>query len=118
MTITVSKLVLKNYRSCPDLIVEFSRYTALVGYNNSGKSNLLAALSWLLKKYSLPAAEFWDEREPVSVSGELKDIDEADLALLNDRAQAQIAPFIVEGTLTIRRSQPHPDAKASELSRF
>lgn len=116
MTITVSKLVLSNYRSCPDLIVDFSRYTGLVGYNNSGKSNLLAALSWLLKKYSLPAAEFWNEREPVSVSGELKDIDEADLALLNDRAQAQIAPFIVDGTLTIRRTQPHPDAKASDLS--
>lgn len=115
MAITVSRLRLSNYRSCRELEVELNRYTALVGYNNSGKSNILSALAWLLKKYSLPASEFWDPTLPITVYAELTEIEEKDIELLIERQQAQISPFIANKTLCIRRSQPHPDAKAAEL---
>lgn len=115
MTITVAKLSISNYRSCPDLVVELARYTALVGYNNSGKSNILAALSWLLRRHSLPAREFWNSEMPVVIFGELVGIDEQDLALLNERARTQISAFIVNGTLQVRRSQPHPDARVTDI---
>ncbi|MGH8085008.1 MAG: ATP-dependent nuclease [Lysobacter sp.] len=115
MSITVSKLWLSNYRSCKDLQVELTRYTALIGYNNSGKSNILGALSWLLKKYSLPASDFWNPGHPVSVTAELTGIDEGDLALLLDKPRGQISPFINGDTLSVRRVQSQPDAKASEV---
>jgi len=38
---------IKNYRSCKDIFLEFGSMHALVGANNSGKSNILRALDFL-----------------------------------------------------------------------
>lgn len=115
MSITIKQISISNFRSCENLLVELNRYTALVGYNNCGKSNVLAGISWLLRRHSLPAGDFWDVEQPVVVSGTFVGIDDHDLALLSERPRAQISAFIFDGTLQMRRTQLRPDARATDI---
>jgi len=46
----VSRLKVKNFRSMKNVELKFKPLTILVGPNASGKSNILLALDWLLKK--------------------------------------------------------------------
>lgn len=49
----LSKVTIKNYKSCRETELKLLSYTPLVGYNNAGKSNALSAIQWLLRKSSL-----------------------------------------------------------------
>ena len=40
MNVIVKNLKIKNFRSCIETNVYVNPYTALVGYNNAGKSNI------------------------------------------------------------------------------
>jgi predicted ATP-dependent endonuclease of OLD family len=44
----IRRIHIENYRSIGDLDIEFSSVNALVGANNSGKSNILRALNLVL----------------------------------------------------------------------
>ena len=63
------KIHIQNYRSCSDVHVPLGDLTVLVGRNNSGKSSIMRAAQWLLKKSSLVESDFGDPGKPVVVSG-------------------------------------------------
>ena len=44
-TLKISRLIIKNYRNLKDIDVHLSDTVALIGENNSGKSNLLRAVT-------------------------------------------------------------------------
>lgn len=50
----LSKISIKNFRSCKDIDINFSSFTPLIGYNNAGKSTILNAIEWLFKKNFCP----------------------------------------------------------------
>ena len=50
MSHIISYLKVKNFKSIKEESFELANYTALVGYNNAGKSNIIESLQWLLKK--------------------------------------------------------------------
>ena len=52
MKVLVKNLKIKNFRSCIETNVYINPYTALVGYNNAGKSNIILALKFLLEPSS------------------------------------------------------------------
>ena len=54
----ISEIIPQNFRSCIDATFPLSEFTPLVGYNNGGKSNLLASIRWLLRPYSLSTTDF------------------------------------------------------------
>ena len=77
----LTKLVVTNFRSIqgPVQITVPSRHIALVGSNNAGKSNIVAALDWVLGSrtpYNLRASQddYFSSSKPVVIEATLGDI--------------------------------------------
>jgi putative ATP-dependent endonuclease of OLD family len=99
---------IRNFRSCREVRVELSDITPLVGRNNTGKSNILRAIAWLLRFESLDASDFFEETTGVEVRGLVSGIDDGILAKLIDTHKTKLTPHVQNGTLTIRRLQAKP----------
>ncbi|MBI4548381.1 MAG: ATP-dependent endonuclease [Ignavibacteriae bacterium] len=58
----LSRVHIKNYRSCKDVKIEFGALNAFVGANNSGKSNIIRALDFLFNPSTtkLDEESFWN----------------------------------------------------------
>jgi energy-coupling factor transporter ATP-binding protein EcfA2 len=94
---------------------DLSNFTPLVGYNNAGKTNVLTAVKWLLKKSSLGEDCFNDPALPIVVTGTIDGIDEALLNSLGTH-ESKVRPYIDNAVLTIRRTQNSPGAPVKEIS--
>lgn len=112
----ISKIRIQNYKSIKDAKFPLSNYTPLVGYNNAGKTNILEALSWVIKKSSLPAADFYDPEDPVIVTVDISGIDAPVLDALEQNHRNRIAPRVIDGSISLRRAQATPDSAAREIS--
>lgn len=106
----LKRVVIKNYRSCIRFEAELADFTPLVGYNNAGKSNVLAAIRWAIAPWALMESDFRDKTREVSVELTVGGIAEALLESLNEKHRTKIAPFRKDETLEIRRSQATPGA--------
>lgn len=105
----VSRLIIKNFRSCRDVAISLSPFTPIVGYNNGGKSNILTALEWLLSPTKLPGTDFWDSVEPVVVEATIAGVDAEVLDLLSDANRKKVEPYLSDGTISVRRTVDGPD---------
>ncbi|MDE5069571.1 MAG: AAA family ATPase, partial [Trichodesmium sp. St4_bin8_1] len=65
MSHKLTKIEIKNFRSIIDIDCELSEYSPVVGYNNAGKTNILEAIKWVLRKSLLKATDFHDPNLPV-----------------------------------------------------
>ena len=116
MAIYINRITITNYRSAVTTELLLSPYTPLVGYNNSGKSNAISAIQWLLRKSVLAATDFNDPTRAVEVSGDVHGITQAEIDSMPARQQPQIAPYIRNGSLTIKRTQPNPAARTADIT--
>lgn len=116
MAVYVDKITISNYRSFVTTDLLLSPYTPLVGYNNSGKSNAISAIQWLLRKSVLQAADFNDPTRAVEVSGHVVGITQAEIDSMPARQQPQISPYIVNGCLTVKRTQANPGARTTDIT--
>ncbi|OYY73498.1 MAG: OLD family endonuclease [Gammaproteobacteria bacterium 28-57-27] len=116
MPVYIDKITITNYRSASAAELFLSPYTPLVGYNNSGKSNAISAIQWLLRKSVLPSTDFNDPTRAVEVTGHVTGITQAEIDSMPVRQQQQIAPYIENGCLTIKRTQANPSARATEIT--
>ncbi len=105
---------INNFCSCLSVPVDLSDFNPIVGYNNSGKSNILRAINWLLKKSVLTKHHFHIPNDPVTVEGVISGIT-ASLPLLPANQQAQILPYINNDKLRIRRRQDQPNCSAKDI---
>lgn len=113
---SISKVSIQNFKSCKSLKeLEFEAFTPLVGYNNAGKSNLLSAIQWVLKKSSLPESAFFDPTQPVVVEAWIGGIDSGVLESVDKAHRPKIEPYVKDGVLRIRREQATPSAGATEI---
>lgn len=106
----LSKIRIKNFRSIVDLELHLSPFTALVGENNVGKSNILNAIQWFVKPEKLEEKHFNNLKNPIVVEGEISGVSEEILQNLTDVHADRLRPFIVEGNITIRRTMDEPAA--------
>lgn len=111
----ISKIKVVNFRSIRDGEFSLSPYTALVGCNNAGKTNILQAICWIVKRASLPASDFFDPSLSVVVTAEISGIDGLVLDALADNHRQRVEPLIVDGKLKIRRTQTTPAQTASQI---
>jgi putative ATP-dependent endonuclease of OLD family len=118
MGLLISDLKINNFRSCKAAEIKLSAFTPLVGYNNCGKSNILSAIQWLLRRTSLDFPDFNDSGLAVEVSGTITGITQPILDSLEPKQRASIASYIHEGSLIIKRSQAKPNAKATEIGLY
>lgn len=115
MAVLIEKVVVRNFRSIS--LAEFSLgiYTPLIGYNNSGKTNAISAIQWLLRRTSLAKSDFTNSDEPVEVEAEVVGIAQEDLDAMPLRQRPQIEPYVVDGRLKIKRTQAVPLARTAEI---
>ncbi|WP_290798821.1 AAA family ATPase [Halomonas sp.] len=106
---------IQNFRSCRDVALALGDCTPIVGYNNAGKSNVLAALAWFVTSTSLRETDFHDAESPVAVEGTLTGLDGGHLAGIADKHRTKIEPYIQDGRLHVRRTQHSPGAKKTEI---
>ncbi|MCT4558617.1 MAG: AAA family ATPase [Pelagimonas sp.] len=111
----ISKVKIENYKSIQDAEFALSAYTPLVGYNNAGKTNILQALSWVIKKSSLQAADFFDTGSPVTVTAEMSGIDANVLDALEDNHRNRIEPHVIDGQISLRRTQLQPGVPVGQI---
>jgi putative ATP-dependent endonuclease of OLD family len=112
----LAKITIRNFRSCISAEFVLEDYTPLVGYNNAGKSNVLAAIKWLLRPSSLSDTDFCDRQQPVVVTGEIQGIDEELLRRIRVNHRTRIEPYCAGGRLWIRRVQTTPGGGARAVA--
>lgn len=108
----LTEVTITNFCSCQNLTLPLAGFNPIVGYNNSGKSNILRAINWLLKKAVLPTQFFNDPAAPLWVGGVIENVD---LGLLPTNQQQSVSPYLVAGALTFRRFQPTPNCPAAQV---
>lgn len=118
MTHILSEIKIKNFKSIKDVTFELSAFTPLVGYNNAGKSNILEAIKWLLRKSTLSDNQFNDVNEPIEIEGEISGISEAILDLLADNHKTIISSYLFDDKLYIKRVQLVPNASAAQMKLY
>ena len=104
-----------NFRSCKSAVFPLSDFTPLVGYNNGGKSNLLQAIKWLLRPYTLHLTDFNNKDKPVTMSGKVTGITQEILDLLIPKHRNRIEPFCNEGVLKLLRVQHSPGGSIKDI---
>ena len=116
MPVNLTRVTISNFRSIASSEIPLSTYTPLIGYNNSGKSNTISAIQWLLRKSVLGKIDFRDPAQPVEVTAVVSGLTAAEIAALPARQQAAVLPYVVDDALSIKRSQPSPASRAADIS--
>lgn len=107
MNVIVKNLKIKNFRSCIETTVHVNPYTALIGYNNAGKSNIILAMKFLLEPSSNKNFPFetnaYDIEKPIEVECELHNIDDEYLSLIDEIHANKVKPYINDGILKVKK---------------
>lgn len=110
----LTKVSIYNFRSCKEISdLKLSVFTPLVGYNNAGKSNILAAIQWVLQKSTLGEADFFDPKKPVRVDASISGVTDEVLAGVGENHRTKIEKYVRDGCIVIQREQDTPEAKAA-----
>ena len=104
----LSEITISNLRSIQRQTFPLSGITALIGYNNAGKTNILMGIRWLLSKFSLDISFFDDPNQPVEVEGLFEGISETVLNRLGEEKAAEITPFLNNGSMRVKKVQRVP----------
>lgn len=113
---TLSKVSIYNFRSCKKLEdVEFADFTPLVGYNNAGKSNVLAALLWVLRRSVLPETSFYDPTAAVRIEARITGLTQSIIDNLGSTHKPKIEPFVKDGVIEIQREQLRPGGSVGDV---
>jgi len=115
MTHILSEITIRNFKSIRNETFELSAFTPLVGYNNAGKSNMLEAIKWLLRKTALSDSSFHDTALPVEMEGVISGITQAILDQLPENQRTSIQPFLIGDSLSIKRVQPQSNVGVAQI---
>lgn len=116
MAILLESVEISNFRSVSSCALQLSPYTPIIGYNNSGKSNSITAIQWLLRRSLLAKTDFNDATLPIEVTGTISGVSAAHVAAMPPAQQRQIAPYIVGEVLKVKRTQPPGAAKVGDIA--
>lgn len=114
----IIEITISNYKSIVAETFELSDYTPLVGYNNAGKSNILGAIKWLLRKSSLGTEAFYNTSTPVTVEGKITGITEDLLSTITANHRNSIGPYILDEQIRIKRVQNVPGDSVTNIRLF
>lgn len=111
----ISKIHIENFKSIKNQEFELSAFTPLVGYNNAGKSNILEAIKWVLRKTSLSSSHFNDVAQPITMIAKIEGITIEILDNIDQAHRMRIEPFLLNETLTIKRIQETPGQSVPQI---
>ena len=98
----ITELTIKNFKSCRETFLKLESFTALVGYNNAGKSNLLKCIDALVRGKAQDENSFYDVNKPIEIIALLEGLNEQSLAHLSDTQFKSLEPYLEEGKIRIR----------------
>lgn len=104
----LSEITISNLRSIQRQTFPLSNFTALIGYNNAGKTNILMGIRWLLSLFSLDISYFDNPNAPVEVIGVFEGITDNVLRRLGDDKAEVVKPFLCNGMLRVKKIQRIP----------
>lgn len=105
---TLNKVIIENFKSIERLELNLHDYTPVVGYNNAGKSNIMAAIDWFLTQGKLDENMIRDGSKPAVVTGTITGVSDSLIEELDEKHQKQIGPYIIDGNVTFRLEQQEP----------
>lgn len=111
----ISKINVENFKSIKNQEFELSDFTPLVGYNNAGKSNILEAIKWVLRKTSLNSSCFNNQAQPIVVIATIEGISIDILDNIDPSHRTRIEPFLQNETLIIKRIQETPGQSVAQI---
>jgi putative ATP-dependent endonuclease of OLD family len=114
----ILEIKILNYKSITSEVFELSEFTPLVGYNNAGKSNILSAIKWLLRKSVLTVDAFNNADNPIIVEGKISGIDDDLLQTITPGHRTSIEPYISNEEIRIKRVQNIPSDTAANIRLF
>lgn len=102
---SLSKIHIKNFRSCKQVFLPLGDFTPLVGQNNAGKSTILDAIRLVLAPKAFAKTDANDPNHPIIISACVSGITEELIAQIPEaKHQAAITPYCINGDLWIRIS--------------
>ncbi|MCF0215972.1 MAG: AAA family ATPase [Fibrobacteraceae bacterium] len=107
-SLRLDRITIENLRSIQRETFPLSNFTALLGYNNAGKTNILMGIRWLLSNFSLDISFFDDPNKPVVVEGYFDGITEQVLNRLGEEKSSEIKPFLTGAAIRVKKVQRIP----------
>ena len=111
----ISYIEVKNFRSIFEQKFNLSSYTPLIGYNNAGKSNIIQAIKWFTKPFSLRNNDYFDETQKIEVIGTIEGITDDILNQLTPTNATKIKKYLYFNKLTFKRIQEFPNESVSSI---
>lgn len=115
MSHILAEIKIDNYKSIISETFELSAYSPLIGYNNAGKSNILSAIKWLLRRTSLQANDYNNPHYPVTIEGRIDGIDDTLLENILPAHKISIKKYISNGSIQIKRVQTIPGETVAKI---
>lgn len=115
MSHKLTYLKIENFKSIKSIELDLENYSPLVGYNNAGKSNILEAIQWVLRKTKLKSSDFNDTVSAVIMTATIDGISEGILNNINSTHRTRIGPYLENDKLKVRRQQLVPDAASGQF---
>lgn len=112
----IKKLVIKNFKSCQETLINLESYTPLVGYNNAGKSNILKCIDALVRGKGQNESGFFDKTKPIEIIALLEGLDQNSLSHLSQQQISSLKPLIEDGLLRVRFFQEKPGTGKNAVS--
>jgi putative ATP-dependent endonuclease of the OLD family len=111
----ISEIRIQNFKSISDGTFPLCYYTPMVGYNNAGKTNIIRAIGWIIKRSSLSAEDFHQVEQPVVVEAEVSGITGDVLDAIGAAHRGRIEPLVIDGRIRIRRTQAAPGQAVASI---
>lgn len=114
-SLQLKSITIRNLRSIREETFPLSDFTALIGYNNAGKTNILMGIRWLLFRSSLNNSYFDNPSQPVEAEGLFAGVSETILGKLEEDERKVITPFVKDGKVRVQRSQKLPGENSADV---
>ena len=119
----IKEVTIKNFRSIEDITVPFGSFNALVGQNNSGKTNFFEALKWFWGGFERQVTKedivFSEARRDAHISVEItfSGLQSAIANMKNETKKKALENIFGNGTdeIKIRRTTEFNDVKTKQL---
>lgn len=117
MSVIIKNLKITNFRSCQQTSIALDKFSACIGYNNAGKSNIILALKFLLSggARNFPfSVNAFNQQKPISIEAELTGITPEHLQLLEPDHANKLSKIMNSGVLRIKRESSDGDYSKSK----
>ncbi|WP_334135662.1 ATP-dependent nuclease [Acinetobacter schindleri] len=104
----ISEITIKNFKSCIDTQLKLEPFTALVGYNNAGKSNILKCIDILVRGKAQEQSSFYNKDEQLEIIALVQGLDGNALGHLSEAQRESLVPYIENNSTRIRFLQKKP----------